>query len=146
MKEQIDSFSGYFSFLSNFAGVPIEYEGLQFCSVEHAYQAAKTLDLSERKKIQTAIHPGTAKKLGRTLTIRKDWHDIKLAVMEELLNQKFSDSYFKECLLITENVELIEGNTWGDTFWGVCNGKGQNHLGKLLMKIRSKLQEKSNEN
>ena len=36
-------------------------------------------------------------------------------------------------------MELIEGNVWNDTFWGVCNGKGHNHLGKILMKVRDEI-------
>jgi hypothetical protein len=45
----------------------------------------------------------------------------------------------KQLLLATGDKELIEGNTWGDTFWGVCNGIGQNHLGKILMAKRTEL-------
>ena len=44
-------------------------------------------------------------------------------------------------LLETGNQELVEGNTWGDIFWGVCNGKGQNWLGKILMMVRDEIRE-----
>lgn len=36
---------------------------------------------------------------------------------------------------------LIEKNTWGDTYFGVCNGVGENNLGKDLMSIRYRLLE-----
>ena len=58
--------------------------------------------------------------------------------MEFLLRQKFSDQnkVLKEKLLATGEAEIVEGNDWDDTFFGVCNGVGENQLGKLLMKIR----------
>lgn len=59
--------------------------------------------------------------------------------MEDLLRQKFSKTPLRRLLLATGEAELIEGNTWGDTYWGVCHGVGQNHLGCLLMKIRGEL-------
>jgi hypothetical protein len=42
-------------------------------------------------------------------------------------------------LLATKGHDLAEGNWWGDTFWGTCKGTGHNHLGKILMDIRSEL-------
>lgn len=61
--------------------------------------------------------------------------------MEELLVIKFSgkDPFLTRALMATGNAELVEGNTWNDTFWGICNGTGENHLGKLLMKVRANL-------
>lgn len=44
-----------------------------------------------------------------------------------------------EMLLDTGNTKLIEGNSWNDTYWGVCGGRGKNHLGKILMGVRSQL-------
>lgn len=135
--EKVESFSGVFGFLSNFRSPSVTFEGMTFKTVEHAYQAAKTLDINERREIQSKRYPGGAKKHGHKVTMRDDWHDIKLEVMETLLRQKFANPYYRDLLLCTEDLELIEGNTWGDTFWGVCKGVGENHLGKLLMKIRN---------
>ena len=56
--------------------------------------------------------------------------------MLELLHLKFRHPVLKDQLLATGDVELIEGNDWGDEFWGVCCGKGSNNLGKLLMLVR----------
>jgi ribA/ribD-fused uncharacterized protein len=111
-------------------------------TVEHAYQAAKSMDPQVRRKIQGAGSPGEAKRLGRNVILRSDWDEIKLSVMEDLLRQKFGSKNIgmSAMLLRTGTLELIEGNTWGDVYWGVCNGKGENHLGKLLMKIRQELQ------
>lgn len=133
----IESFRGDYSFLSNFYYVKIEFDGETYPSVEHAYQAAKTLDLKEREKIQKADTPAKAKRLGKGITLRKDWETKKVVIMEELLRKKFKQKELKRLLLRTKNEELIEGNNWGDTFWGKFKGKGKNVLGKLIMKIRT---------
>ena len=137
----IKEFQGQYRFLSNFWYVNVVLDEHTYPSVEHAYVAAKTLSHGERFCLMNpAMKPGEAKQIGRRLTLRDDWEQVKLEVMEDLVRQKFSMSPLKEMLLMTGQQELIEGNRWGDTFWGVCNGKGQNHLGKILMKVRSELQ------
>lgn len=135
----IDSFNGRYRFLSNFHPVKVIYDNIEYSSVEHAYQAAKTLNPSMRRKIRETEAPKKAKELGRKAELRSDWERIKLSIMEELLKQKFSNPDLKRALLNTGEKTLIEGNWWGDVFYGVCNGKGENHLGKLLMKIRTEL-------
>lgn len=137
----IDSFNGDYRFLSNFAASKVKLDGIEHKSVEHAYQAAKTTNPEGRRRIREAPTPGAAKKLGRSVYLRPDWEEIKFDVMENLLRQKFNQPDFKCALLNTGNVELIEVNTWGDKIWGVYRGKGENHLGKLLMKIRKDLQK-----
>ena len=127
-------------FLSNFYPSIVTYEGEVYATVEHAYQAAKTLDLKERETIRKTFSPGKAKKLGKTVLIREDWEEIKVEVMYHLLQQKFSNPDLKEKLLATGEVYIEETNTWGDTFWGCCpQGKGKNMLGILLMAIRRDL-------
>src|SRR5215469_15997678 len=135
----ITSFRGEFEFLSNFSPSEVEFEGMKFSTVEHGFQSAKTLDLTERKLIQESTTPGKSKRLGRKVTLRPDWEEIKIEVMETLLRQKFSIPELKEKLLSTGTQTLVEGNGWGDTFWGVCEGVGRNELGKLLMKIRGEV-------
>ena len=133
----IDRFFGDYFFLSNFFLCTIEYEGIIYPSVEHAYQAAKTLDPETRRQCLT-MTAGQAKRWGRSLTLRDDWEQVKIAVMDHLLDIKFTpESELAQKLLATSTHELVEGNTWGDTFWGVCNGKGKNMLGTLLMARRS---------
>ena len=134
----IDAFIKTNRFLSNFYPCKVTYEGITYPTTEHAFQAAKTLDQSLRKTIANLPQPSEAKKEGRNLQLRPDWEKIKVQVMRELLLLKFSDPELKKKLLATGKEELIEGNWWGDTFWGVCKGTGQNMLGKLLMEIRDK--------
>ena len=137
----IDKFRGKYWFLSNFYESPIEDENITYPTVEHYFQAQKTLNREEKLKIAKATKPAKAKKIGRQVNLRKDWEDIKLQVMEKALRLKFQNPDLRKKLIATGDEELIEGNPWGDRYWGVCNGSGKNKLGKLLMKIRKELQE-----
>lgn len=137
--EIIDSFKGPYSFLSNFHKQPITYKGVEWATSEHAYQAMKTLDEEEREEVRRQSTPGRAKRAGRKVTLRNDWEEIKVDVMHDILKAKFSVPEMRDTLLLTEKSLLVEGNHWGDTFWGVCKGEGENWLGRLLMKIRRSL-------
>ncbi len=138
--EKISSFTGEHEFLSNFHASPITIEGITYPSVEHAFQAYKTEDHEERVKIANLATPGQAKRAGRKVKLREDWELIKVSAMTVCLKRKFNthpDLAAK--LKATGDTILEEGNTWNDTFWGVCRGKGKNTLGILLMSIRSTL-------
>lgn len=135
----INKFVGAFAFLSNFYDSPLAYglASLRYTTVEHAFQAAKTDDLFERMKIRDAETPGKAKRLGQKVRLRPDWEEVKIPIMFELVLQKFTvHDHLRKLLEATHPHELIERNYWGDTFWGVCNGVGENNLGKILMKVR----------
>ncbi len=136
----IRKFSGHYSFLSNFFPCIVEHEGIVYPSVENAYQASKSLDPAIRKQF-TNLSAGHAKKLGQRIKCREDWNDVKIDIMRELLIKKFSQPKLKTLLLMTESDDLMEGNTWGDTFWGVYRGKGENWLGKLLMEVRNEIRQ-----
>ena len=133
----IDSFQDEYRFLSNFYPCTIQFNGLVFQSVEAAYQSQKTVDIEIQKRF-CSLNPMKAKRLGRkTLIDRPFWEQKKVAIMYTLIKQKFScHEELKEMLLNTGNARLVEGNHWGDIFWGVCNGEGQNMLGKILMNVR----------
>lgn len=135
----ITSFSGEHRFLSNFWPSPIVHRTLRFSTVEVAYQWEKCSTEEGKSAILRCRSPGDAKRLSKKLPKRKDWDDVKVLVMLSLLELKFLLPDLREKLLGTGTQLLIEGNTWGDTFWGVCNGVGQNHLGKLLMNLREEL-------
>ena len=83
--------------------------------------------------------PGQAKRLGRKCLLRKDWEEAKDHAMLSVLRAKFANPELKEKLIATGDVELVEGNHWNDTYWGVCNGIGKNMLGKLLMQVREEI-------
>jgi len=142
----ITSFRGAYRFLSNFYPVQItDVDGLVFPSVEHAFQAAKTLDPKWRAKIRNASSAAIAKALGKQVPLVSDWEARRVHVMERLLRQKFLNPVLRQHLLNTGDAELIEGNTWHDNFWGFCHCdkcfdvESKNHLGKLLMQIRGEL-------
>lgn len=135
----IDSFRNGYAFLSNFYPSPVTYQGDLYPTVEHAFQAAKTHNPQERDKVRLAPTPTGAKRAGRRVDLRPDWEQVKLQVMASLLTQKFCDPTLADLLALTGDQELVEGNTWGDRFWGVCKGTGHNHLGRLLMEVRAEL-------
>jgi ribA/ribD-fused uncharacterized protein len=128
--------------LSNFMPVKIVLDGIEYPSVEHAYQSAKSDDMEWKSLCADRyITVGTIKRKSREVDLVLNWDIIKLDVMEECLKQKFSKQPFKNLLLGTKLQYIQEGNKWGDTFWGVDlkTGEGQNHLGKLIMDIRDEL-------
>ena len=139
-------FEGKYDFLSNFYPSPIFYDGITYPTNEHFFQAMKTLDQEERKKIAAADTPGKAKRMGRSVDLRPDWEKIKVEVMRLGLILKFQNPDLKEKLLATGDEELIEGNWWCDQFWGSCNCSkhirtpGRNVLGMLLMELRKEIQ------
>lgn len=131
---------------SNFHPTSVSYEGLTYPSSEHAFQASKTLDHDLRMYILRLPTAAASKKAGGAISIREDWDAIRFRVMEEILRVKFSfDSKPGNILMHTGNVLMVEGNYWHDRTWGQCYcprhiWEGENHLGKLLMKIRGELQ------
>jgi ribA/ribD-fused uncharacterized protein len=144
MKDGIYGFtSAQTRFLSNFYPANIVYEGIRYPSSEHAYQAAKTLDQGVRKQIAIASTPGQAKRFGQKVPVRKDWDLVKRRIMKEILELKFNIPSLRDKLLETDVLYLEETNTWGDRYWGVCKGSGQNHLGHILMEIRNDLKNSS---
>ena len=139
MSGVIDRFVGDYWFLSNFYPSPVTFNGVVYPTVEHAYQAAKTLDPAERERIRICETPGQAKRLGRRVKLRSDWESIKIDVMATLVREKFRDPQLAKKLLDTGDCKLIEGNDWGDRIWGMVNGTGKNYLGRILMAIRADL-------
>ena len=153
--DRIDHFAYEFDWLSNFYSVEVYLDGVKYASVEHAYQAAKTLDPKKREIFTVEFNPnltaGQAKRIGQNLDLREDWLKVKVPVMRDLLVQKFAHPKLNERLLGTGGAYLEEGNNWHDVFWGVCHHKlegktckepahrpfGGNHLGYLLMGIRT---------
>lgn len=145
----VDRFEGEQRFLSNFYPAKVWHDGVSYPTVEHAFQAAKTLDFVERRRISTLRTPGQAKRAGKMRRIRPEWDQVKRSIMFELVLQKFSYHVdLRHQLLSTGELTLIEGNTWHDNFWGNCTCPacveipGQNHLGKALMTVRELLMRK----
>lgn len=135
----INSFSGEFAFLSNFHVAPFRWNGYTVLTVEHAFQAWKATTSEDMLKVLACPSPGLSKRTARKLPLRTDWDDIKVGCMYDLLKRKFAIPEMKELLLATGDCELIEGNHWGDVYWGKVGDNGKNILGKLLMLVREEL-------
>ena len=137
----IDTFRNQHAFLSNFyfRGRLVHYEDDPYATVEHAFQAAKTSDTGARQRIQHCGAPADAKKLGHQAVVRADWNALRNDIMLALLQEKFAESPMRELLHATHPHDLVEGNTWGDRYGGVCKGKGKNWLGRLLMEVRGEI-------
>ena len=163
MSQQITSFRGAYKFLSNFSsslfqaapyGVEIvntedEYS-LKFPTVEHYFQASKAIRFTDAVTISKARTCRHAKTLGKNTILRTDWEEVKNDVMLAGLRYKFALPSFGRLLKATGDAELIEGNSWNDRYWGcspVTDGDGnvtwvgENHLGRLLMVVRSELKK-----
>jgi len=139
------------AFLSNFYPSEIEVDRFPldedlgevkiYPTSEHAFQAAKTHNQKDRDLILLAATPGAAKRMGRQISLRGDWEDVKNEMMLFCLRKKFEAKDLRDKLLGTGDSILVEGNKWHDSHWGVCycekcKGVGKNMLGKLLMKVR----------
>jgi ribA/ribD-fused uncharacterized protein len=137
----IDAFQGEHRFLSNFyAPATFSWQGWEWMTSEHAYQAAKTDDLAQARVIQNALTPGIAKRQGKLVVLRPGWESIKVATMESIVFEKFRQNpALAAKLRSTGDALLVEGNAWGDRFWGVCGGAGENQLGRVLMRVRARL-------
>lgn len=153
--KSINEFSGRHSFLSNFHSSPVYImigsKWVKCPTVEHGYQAQKTLHPDIRRRIAECATPAEAKHMGNEIKRVGYWDDVKTVIMLELLRQKFSRSQLRNRLKNTHDKYLIEGNHWHDNFWGHCvcdrcryisgpliaeRPPGQNMLGRLLMRVR----------
>lgn len=138
----ITSFRGEYAFLSNFYHAPVTYHGKRYANNEAAFQAQKTFCMKEQQKfcLPYLTDPGKAKVLGRKVALRPDWDSIKVQCMYEICMCKFMQhTELRQALIATGNCLLVEGNSWGDRFWGQVAGIGENQLGIILMDIREKL-------
>jgi ribA/ribD-fused uncharacterized protein len=140
----IDRFLGNTYFLSNFYRHPVRIGDDTYPTAEHAYQALKADDPHDRAWVIASETPLIAKRRGRKVRVVSYWADIRILVMEQVLEAKFSDPQLAEQLIATHPHMLIEGNTWHDQFWGDCHcgrcpGDGENMLGVVLMELRDTL-------
>lgn len=145
----VNRFRDEYAFLSNFHKCKIrDYEGNEFTSAEAMFQSYKTTDPKIRAKF-AKMGPKEAKAAGRKVKLRSDWEEIKFDVMWYVVYQKFSqNSLLTRQLIETSGMRLVEGNTWGDKYWGAIPTKvpvkdsetivltGDNRLGQILMQVR----------
>jgi len=141
MMEDVKMFRGAYQFLSNMYAAPFEWDGRSYRNSEAAFQSAKSLDPAVRDTFSEMSGP-VAKRAGRKVQLRWDWERVKDDIMEEVVRAKFTQNpALLQKLLNTGDAQLIEGNRWRDSYWGVdlTTGQGENHLGQILMKLRAEL-------
>ncbi len=135
------TFRGQYDFLSNMYSCEFEWDGRKYRNSEAAFQSAKSLDAAERDRF-SELSGVVAKREGQKVRLRSDWQIVKDEIMEDVVRAKFlQNPELLRRLLDTGDLELVEGNRWHDKYWGVdlMTGQGENHLGKILMKIRAEL-------
>lgn len=140
----INSFRNEYYFLSNFYEAPITYNGITYKNNEAAFQAQKVAHSKEAMLEFKDLNPSEAKKLGRKVSLRPDWENVKVQIMRDLVYAKFDQNPdLLEKLVNTGDEYLEEGNTWGDRIWGTVDGVGANLLGQILMEAREELKDKT---
>lgn len=141
-EDAILCFQGENFFLSNFyEGGKFWWRCLPYRSAEAAFQSAKCTNNAERNSF-SYLSPNEAKRKGRSIPLPDNWEKDKDTVMEDIVRTKFFQCpRLAKRLLDTKDIELVEGNTWNDTYWGVDlrSMVGLNKLGKILMKVRDEL-------
>lgn len=132
----IKSFDAKYRWLSNFFLTETKVCGIIFPSSENAYQALKVKDLSTREYIAT-LSPSEAKRFSKTIKVRKNWDTLRVKAMWKVTVAKYSQNQeLTKNLLQLSGFLIEEGNSWNDTFWGICDGKGKNMLGQIIMAYR----------
>lgn len=131
-------FRGKYWFLSNMSASEVSLSGVDYPTVENAFQAAKVLDTSHRAQF-VSCSAKQAKYLGRRVPLRSDWLVVRDQVMYLLVRQKFMRHPSLKSKLLAIPGHIQEDNAWGDVYWGVCRGEGMNQLGLILMRVRTEL-------
>jgi ribA/ribD-fused uncharacterized protein len=135
-------FAGELAFLSNmYPDHPVRWQGRWWPTSEHAYVGMKFVDPELQSQVQALATPWDAKQFGRRhAATRTDWDRVRLPLMHAIVTDKFTrHADLRAQLLATDPTLLVERNTWGDTFWGVCDGMGQNWLGRVLAEVQQQL-------
>lgn len=125
--------SGY-NFLDNFYEAPMIVNGIRYRNLEAVFQSFKTNDLEERKSFSD-LTGAEAREKGHNMPLPSGWDAAKDVLMMKLLRLKFQRSDLLEKLMLIEG-PIVNENDYGDTYWGVCNGQGQNKLGQFLTTIK----------
>lgn len=135
----IGSFRNEYAFLSNMYPCRVLYDGIMYSNAEAAFQAQKCVD-EKQKEAFAKLSGIEARKMGRTMPMRSDWNSVRVGIMGAVIHAKFFQNHELAQKLVNIDGDIAENNTWGDTFWGICNGRGENMLGRILMNTRDFLE------
>ncbi|MBF0602161.1 MAG: NADAR family protein [Nitrospirae bacterium] len=131
---------------SNLYRRKIVFEGENFPTSEHAYQAGKPRTKEVRDWLMAAPSPSLLAMAAHGLyswDIAPNWSKIKVDRMRKVLLAKFTQHRdLKALLLSTGGERLVESATVDNAvnrLWGEVNGKGKNMLGNILMEVRERI-------
>lgn len=134
---------------SNFSPHPIQLDGLYWQTVEHYYQSQKFIGTEHEELVQVIREvptPMEAAALGRDRSrkLRPDWEQVKQPLMWQAVLTKFLTHTDIQAILLNTGEELIVEDSPTDYYWGCGQDKtGQNQLGKILMKVRQEIRQRS---
>ncbi|MES9990404.1 MAG: NADAR family protein [Candidatus Thiodiazotropha sp.] len=144
--------------LSQWYDAAFELDGIKYQTAEHYMMAEKARlfgDMTSEEKVITAITPGEAKKIGRSVKGFDEalWLEKRFSIVVAANHGKFGqNNHLKEFLLGTNNRVLVEASPL-DKIWGIGLAaddqraenpnlwKGENLLGFALMEVRSSISE-----
>ena len=130
--------------VSRIARLPFLLDDQLWQTIEHYYQAAKFKSPSYQQKINAAVTPQAARKLGKAWLQpkRRDWKQVQTTVMTRAIyTQCRTHAQLHDRLLASGNQDLVENSQY-DHFWGCGRDqRGYNHYGKALMNVRAKLRD-----
>ncbi len=147
LKGQIYFYPPEYYVFDNFSSFQVEYKGKIFPTSEHAYQSTKFVDtdpeLAERIRNTKSAHEAFKLAQENEGKKPKNWEDIKLSIMKEILTCKVNQhEYVKKKLIQSGDREIVE-DSWRDSYWGWGeNRDGENHLGRLWMEVRDEIRNK----
>ena len=150
LREKFDEVIGFypreFFVFDNFSSFKVKRNWYLYSSVEEAYQAASFMWADEKlvEEIKNSYSAHEAQKIAYANKDkqRKDWNEIKLSVMEELLRLKLEQNpYVKKKLLQTWDYMIVEDSPKDSFWWWWPNRNWENQLWKLWMKLRKELKE-----
>ncbi len=131
---------------SNFAPYPIRLNGKTWPTSEHFFQAQKFADPADQEAVRNARTPMLAARMGRDRKrkLRRDWESVKVSVMRQAVQAKFTQhAQLTQLLLKTGDARIIE-HTEQDDYWGDGgDGHGRNMLGRILMEVREALSQRT---
>ena len=130
---------------SNFYPAAVELDGVCYPTVEHFWQAAKfPTDAPLQARIRAAPTVQEAHLLGQNpdAPLREDWDEVKGDVLLPALRAKFNAHVeLREALLATgdKTIVNVDSDRWAGMQVSGGVSSGQNHVGLLLMQVRSEL-------
>ncbi len=143
MNDVIGFYPREFYPLDNFSSFKVEYDGYLYSSLEEAFQSSLFMpdypEIAEEIKKSHSAHEAQ-KIMFTNIDKVKYSKEEQIEIMEKLLRLKIEQNpYVKKKLLQTKDYIIVEDSP-KDSFWGWGeNRDGENHLGKLWMKIRDEL-------